>query len=314
MQNILGIDVGYGFSKCYDGEKVYSFPTSVSNSYKPGGFNSPVPVEVDNVRYYIGDDVSEKWYDPRRASFLGSPDWCALIAHCIRLTKIPNLFKSVIVMGIPAGYFNKQKVNELIYLLRNKYISGGNGRMAFDEAQIYFVPQGFGIFLKYINDNKLNNIFTNKTYSVVDLGFHTLDMISLRKGRYVTQDARTEPIGISSLLDEVAREFSQKYGFTLTRDKAIELVQTGKVEYAGDELKLPALDGVLNIYCRSISNTVNGYMEKTMPDLCIAGGGGVYILKGHDFKLTQSIRLVQDPAGAQCMGYRQYGVDKNAGQ
>jgi len=44
----LGLDIGYGDTKAFDGVRVISFPTAISMAVDDGGFSAKICVKVDD--------------------------------------------------------------------------------------------------------------------------------------------------------------------------------------------------------------------------------------------------------------------------
>ncbi|HYA15211.1 MAG TPA: ParM/StbA family protein [Syntrophales bacterium] len=307
----LGIDIGFGFTKVYDGTNIMSFPSIVSNTIDFDGFSEKSCIAVDAEKFFIGDDVrgQEKWYDTRTADFVGSLPWIALLAGAIKGCSLPNMYKNALVLGIPSEQYDKGKAAELVDIIKRRYVHAGAGRIDLENTYISIVPQGFGIFLKYLQDNSIGSGYKTMVISVADIGFHTIDLITMDKGRYLDDYACSFPMGISVLLDEIRREFNKKYRFFIGREDAMKLMQNPHFESLGETFELKNVESITKKYAVNVATIINSYMEGHRFDVGIAGGGGVHLLRNL-VKLKKKLSTVSEPAAANSIGYWLYGMEK----
>ena len=312
MTRFLGIDIGFGYTKAHFGiqdadgnDSVVSFRTVVTNAIEAGGFSPHSCIEVDGNKFYAGPDVSgeDPYYDPRNSEFLGSAHWTALLVAVIRACNF-NTYDSTIVLGIPAAQFSKKKSAELIHALKQKCITINGTRFDLGSTDIYFVPQGFGIYLKYVSDNSTN--FKSLRVAVVDIGFHTLDLITMNNGKFVNTHVKTYPLGISVLLDDIDNEFNRKYLRPIGRDRAMSFLGNREVQWSGEVFELD-IDEITKNYSARVAALINNYMEGQVMDLGIAGGGGVHVLR-KVMKLKKKLYTVASPENANAIGYWIYGT------
>ena len=307
----LGVDIGFGFTKVYDGTNIVSFPTIVSNAIDSAGFSEKTCIAVDDEKFYVGDDVrgQEKWYDARTSDFVGSSQWSALLAQAIKACSLPNMYKNALILGIPAEQYDKGKAAELVEVIKRRYVHAGNDRIDLDYAYISIVPQAFGIFLKYMNDSGIGSDYKTMVISVADIGFHTIDLITVDKGKYVDDYANSFPMGVSVLLDEIRREVNKKYRYFISREDAIQFIQNSRLEWLGETFEIKNVENIIKKYAANVATIINNYMEGHRFDIGIAGGGGVQLLRSV-VKLKKKLSAVSDPAAANAIGYWYYGMEK----
>jgi hypothetical protein len=305
----LGLDIGHGDTKVFDGMKVLSFPTAVSMAIDDGGFSAKTCVCVDNEKFYAGDDVMGElpWFDTRTSDFVGSPPWIAVLGKAIKDCGF-NTFRNALVLGMPAAQYSKDSSGQLISAMKQKYITVGNGsRIDLSNMHISIVPQGFGIFLKYCSDTKFN--YKESRIAVADIGYHTIDLIAIYKGVYVNDNAKSYPLGVSVLLDAIAKEFCCKYRYFINRKRAMDFIANRRVEWLGQTYELDNIESLIKKYVGGVATVINNYMEGQELDIGLAGGGGVYILRNL-LKLKKKLALVDGPESANAVGYWHYGILK----
>jgi hypothetical protein len=309
----LGIDIGFGFTKAYSGTTdgdgnnlVVSFPTIITAATEPGGFSSHSCVEVDGDKYCAGVDVKgdDPWFDPRNSEFVGSGPWTAVLVEAIRACSF-NTYKSTIVLGIPAQQFDKNRAEEHVRALKQKQIYTDNGiKFDFDSTDVRFVPQGFGIFRAFVARNTTD--YKSLKIGVVDIGYYTVDLISMDRGRFINGDSRSYPLGISSLLDNISSAFTRKYGCYIPLHRAMQFIDNRQVEFMDEVYELDT-DEIMKAYAAQIASVINSYVEAKHLDLGIAGGGGIYVLRKIT-KLKKKLSVVNSPENANAIGYWLYGT------
>jgi len=305
----LGLDIGYGDTKAFDGVRVISFPTAVSMAVDDGGFSPKICVSVDNEKFYAGDDVKgeSQWFDTRTSDFAGSSPWAALLGKVIKDCGF-NTYRNALVMGMPAAQYSKETSEKLVGQLKQKNITVENGyRIDLSNAHISIVPQGFGMFLKYVSDAKIN--YRELRIAVADIGYHTIDLIAIYKGVYLNDHAQSYPLGVSVLLDAITKKFCSKYRFFINRKRAMDFIANRRVEWLGQIYELDNIESVIRKYVADVATVINNYMEGQELDIGLAGGGGVYIL-GDLLKLKKKLAVVDGPESANAVGYWQYGILK----
>jgi hypothetical protein len=309
----MGLDIGYGFTKVYlgtadaDGNNlIVSFPTIVTAATESGGFSSHSCIAVDGNKYFAGVDVKgdDLWFDPRNSEFVGSGPWTAVLVEASRACGF-NTYGSAIVLGIPAQQFDKHRAAEYVRALKEREIYTGNGiRFDFDSTDIRFVPQGFGIFRAFVEDN--NTDYKSLKIGVVDIGYYTVDLISMDHGKFINRDAKSYPLGISSLLDNISSEFTRKYGCYIPLRRAMQFIYNRQVEFMGESYELDTNE-IIKEYASKIASVIDTYVEMKSLDLGIAGGGGIHVLRKIT-KLKKRLSVVNDPENANAIGYWLYGT------
>ena len=314
MNDCIGIDIGFGYTKAYNGKSAVSFRTVVGRVVSSGGFNETPPIEIGNERFYVGDDAqgSDDYYESKRPDFYGSNQWVSLLAQAIKLSEIPTVEGLTIVLGMPAIQYSREKAGQVAALLKGKLISTGNGNMMdLGKASIHAAPQGFGIFLKFLNDHEMGNQAKKGSYAVADIGFHTIDVITVENGKYLSDRAASYPVGVSILLADIQREFSKKYMDFLPTSRALQFLSNPRQEWLGQFYEIESLNELIQKYCDKVTEIINGYFTGRSLDLCIAGGGGVHVVRGRASNLTRKVAIVKDPADANAIGYWLYGLRKS---
>jgi len=227
--------------------------------------------------YYVGENVSHLPSDNRIdiTEYKNLEYYAPLLLHhaITILSEIPD----VIVAGLSkaqinnSGYFKEAiqsfKINDIQY--------------NFDK--VFIIPQGAGAKLtidKYGNHFPVeqDEFLGTSTYVGCDIGFSTLDMFLVTKGK--TSPALFEGIekeGIMKIATEVAKEVYTKHGRKIGLHEAKEILDTGVFKLRGQKHSYKDfVDEVKKEYIKNLLKLIEAKYGKIL-DKCdfvsITGGG-----------------------------------------
>jgi plasmid segregation protein ParM len=311
--SILGVDIGYGFTKSYYSKNssdashyFHTFPTAVSRFVPRTTFSDKsIVINVNGDNFSLAENALREGtglIKTRRKDFVGSKAYFAILAlSLIRTLRNP----AALILGLPPGQFSKEYTESLIQKLRSVDIfatleGAGNDRLVFPES-VKFIPQGAGIFFSYIRDDYYKNV------AVLDVGYYTLDLLFLTKGKYVEKSARSYPLGVCDIYEQAKKLFYQEHRTFLKSDKSVDALLTGnKIEIAGRSYELD-INEIIKPYTSQVISVIESYIEELPddPDIFIAGGGGVKFFENANLKYD--MRLVAQPQLANAKGFFEYG-------
>jgi hypothetical protein len=314
--NILGVDIGYGYTKSYflknglDSQDFFSFdmfPTAISKFIPRTTFTAhKTVITINDEDFIVGDTALREGVgliNTRRTDFVGSNAYCAVLAYALTKTlKDPD----ILILGLPPGQYSKEYCTSLTSHIHSiKVKTSDDGDIHFPKL-IKFIPQGAGIFFSHVRSGNADNL--NKKVAVIDVGYYTLDTLFFVKGKYVENSARSHQLGVSKIYEQVKKEFCSTYRTFIKNDETVErLLLDDKVNVAGKEYTLDT-SSILDSYNSEALSLIGNYIEE-LPDeadLIIAGGGGVRFLKnGISGKIK--INLVGHPQYANAKGYFEFG-------
>ncbi|HYA15210.1 MAG TPA: ParM/StbA family protein [Syntrophales bacterium] len=303
----LGLDIGCRHTKACDGANIMSFPTTVTRVTDKDNINVKTCITIDDEKFYAGNDAKGAfpWYDTRTVDFIGSLPWVAVLGKAIKDCRF-DTFRNILVFGVPAAWYSRVKAVNLVSQLKRKTIIVGNEhRIDLNNLNIGIVPHGYGIFWKYIMDSKTD--YKRFRISVTDIGYHTIDFITIHQGNYLNNQSKSYPFGISSLLDMISGEFFEKYKFFISRNRALDFIAYGRVEMFEQLYEIDNIEDVINKYSKEVNMIINNYVENENPDIFISGGGGMYILSRF-IKLRKRLAIVNSPEYANAIGHWHYGT------
>lgn len=312
MSKCLGLDIGYGFTKTYDGGKTKIFTTAVTAIVPKPSFSDNFPVIVNNTKFLVGEEAEREGgglLETRSSNFVMSDAWLAILGRSLSLNefdpKDSNLRKSVLVLGIPPGLYSKAQVKKIIDTVRQASITDTLSGTTFELGTciIKVIPQGSGIYFSYIDDNPED---LAKNIAVLDIGHHTLDMIYFSNGKYIETMTDSRPLGISIVLDNIMKAFYKRYGFIIQYPDARQLLAKDSLTFQRDIYQLEDIQDIILPYAQQLTTIIDTFFEKRSIDLGVAGGGGVLMLKGI-IKLKRKLDVIVQPEMANAIGYYNYG-------
>ncbi|HOE18913.1 MAG TPA: ParM/StbA family protein [Syntrophorhabdaceae bacterium] len=313
MDNAIGIDIGYGSTKTYNGSGGRIFPTAITSMVPEETFGEVRPIEVNGEKFLVGEDVLSKWViDTRRIGFLGSNAWLASLAQAIVTNGLDpeDMDGKKIVLGVPPGHYSKNTARKLTNVINSSIFNYNGKHYELAGAEVLVIPQGTGIYFAYQLGGPDGSI-AEKNIAVVDIGHYTIDMVFFAKGRYIEGTASSQPLGVSLLLDDIRSAFYRQYGWAINHQTAQKLLHAREIVMFQDVYRLEQITNILQAYSSKIAETIDGYYESlpSETDIGIAGGGGVLALKGC-IKLQHKMFIVADPVTANAKGYYHYGAGR----
>ncbi len=307
---IIGLDAGYGYTKMvtFDGSNIQKlmFPSYVSRYVPRRTFNDSFEVTTVNGRQYVvGEDVE----GTRRVGFdfLDTDEYLAIVGCA--LSRVSGL-KRAVILGLPPQSYNKERAAYLTERVRSMEVTIESGVTAYSPQVINYIPQGAGIFFSHrVNGGDKDH---EKTVVVVDMGYHTMDVVTFAGGAYKGGLSRTYPLGARKLYDLVRDAYIKKYSSFLPaeRDNLVEkLLKDGKVFHLGQVRAIDVESIVNDFYGNQIMHTLADYVSEIeehdiSPEKIVLGGGGVTHLGA-----VSGATVVMDPQFANARGYLEYGLN-----
>lgn len=302
---IVGLDIGYGYTKVFSVGGSHTFPTRVSTSIPESVFERQYPIVIVNgKKYLVGERFLSKFGDveTKTDAFIGSDFYLAILGEALIRTYVnPNL----LVLGLPPGMYSGERADQLITTVYNSTIIDGNSNTLIASEKIKVIPQGAGIFFDYVLQGHEDAL--KKNVVVVDIGHYTVDMVFFTNGEYMQGEAMSANIGVSLLFDEVSKELTRKYGLFFKDDEVIARVITSNgINHGGRRFELDCEKFVLS-YKEKVFATIDNLLDSAPfdIDLILAAGGGANALRG--YKSKYKLLIPANPQMSNAMGYYRYG-------
>lgn len=310
---IIGLDIGYGFTKAYSedegGKQLVSVFPSLVATHDPNKdtFYKPEQVKVNQQYFVVGDTVKECGYieiPVVRNDFVYSAEYRALFAKAIAAVS-ENSKDDVhkVVLGLPPSFFSQEAIAEITGLINSSEIAVENGKdvKKIRADQIIFMPQGMGAYVAYLADSGK----PAGTTVIIDIGFHTADFVLIVNGKYSFDKARSYPVGVKALYDRIKAGFSKKHGFFISDEAVWLLLKNREIEHFKQTYKYDCSQDIADyqkILVEYIKEFARLVSEITVSEVILAGGGAS-ILSSY----IKNIEIVNFPWIANARGYYLYG-------
>lgn len=226
---LLGIDIGFGFSKTVTRFGADAFPSVV-------GDWTPTEVQIEG---FGGSDLEALRYQGRqylvgeRASKVGrrlfvalSREWLntvpyrLLALNAIRRRAVQGGLSVTVVTGLPVGDIPQHVATVKQQLVGTHRLEVLPSRRPWEVtiADARVIPQPLGtVFSQAMDDegNLTDARLVEARIGVLDIGFRTSDYFTLQGFEVIPAQCLTRNTGIAELLLDVGREIASRYGIEI---------------------------------------------------------------------------------------------------
>jgi len=332
---ILGIDVGFGFTKATNGKDTFIFKSIFGEDadiqfWADFGDDTPtdhIHVTIDGKSYFIGDLAEQQ------SSVLHfTLDQEKLITNYVKILSlaVAGMFLDKggainvpinLVSGLPIGFFkqNHERFNELLTGHHSVTYHSQNGQETTKELyinKVRMLPQPLGSVLNLLMDDNgkiVNKTLANQKIGVVDIGFRTTDFTILDRLRYIDRGSRTMESGIAKGFSVIANKLREKCGVSVELYRLYNAAETGSIKMRGNRVNFVKIrDEVYSQLAASIANDIDRLWAADWDiDAIILTGGGCRDLAQYlRPQITGNIIPVEanrDPRLNNVLGYIKYG-------
>ena len=332
---ILGIDVGFGFTKATNGKDTFIFKSIFGEDadiqfWADFGDDTPtdhIHVTIDGKSYFIGDLAEQQ------SSVLHfTLDQEKLITDYVKILSlaVAGMFLDKgeainvpinLVSGLPIGFFkqNHERFDELLTGHHSVTYHSQNGQDTTKELyinKVRMLPQPLGSVLNLLMDDNgkiVNKTLANQKVGVVDIGFRTTDFTILDRLRYIDRGSRTMESGIAKGFSVIANKLREKCGVSVELYRLYNAAETGSIKMRGNRVNFVKIrDEVYSQLAASIANDIDRLWAADWDiDAIILTGGGCRDLAQYlRPQITGNIIPVEtnrDPRLNNVLGYIKYG-------
>lgn len=333
---VLGIDIGFGFTKASNGKDTFIFKSIFGEDadiqfWADFGKDTPtdhIHVTIDGKSYFIGDLAEQQ------SSVLHfTLDQEKLITDFVKILSLtvagmfldrqggPINVPINLVSGLPIGFFkqNHERFHELLTGHHRVTYHTQDGRETTKELyinKVRMLPQPLGSVLNLLMDDKgriTNKTLANQKVGVVDIGFRTTDITILDHLRYIDRGSRTMETGIAKGFSVIANKLREKCGVNVELYRLYNAAETGSIKMRGHGFNFANIrDQVYSQLAASIANDLDRlWADDWDIDAIILTGGGCRDLAQYlQPKITGNIIPVDfdvDPRLNNVLGYLKYG-------
>ncbi len=333
--HILGIDIGFGFTKATDGKDTAIFKSIFGDAngiqfWADFGENSHldhIHVTIDGKSYFIGDLAEQQ------SSVLNyTLDQERLITDFVRILAltVAGMFlkndKAInvplnIVSGLPIGYFkqNHERFGEILTGHHSVTFHSYKGHQTTKEVyinKIRMLPQPLGSLLNLLMNNKgkiIDKELATQKVGVIDIGFRTTDFTILDHLRYIDRGSRTIDTGISKGFSVIANTLREKCGVNVELYRLYKAAEVGSIKMRGNGFTFTKIrDQVYSQLAATIANEIDRLWadDWDIDTIILTGGGCRELAQYLQPLITGNIKPMDpdiDPRLNNVLGYIKYG-------
>lgn len=332
---VLGIDIGFGFTKATNGNKTIIFKSIFGDAseiqfWADFGESAPtdhIHVTIDGKSYFVGDLAEQQ------SSVLNfTLDQEKLISEYVRILAltVAGLFFNNntqinvpinVVSGLPIGYFkqNHDRFNEILTGHHRVTYHSHNGNKVTREIyinKVRMLPQPLGSILNQLMDDEgkiTNEDLATQKVGVVDIGFRTTDFTILDHLRYIDRGSRTIDTGISKGFSVISNKLREKCGVSVELYRLYKAAEEGSIKMRGHGFSFEKIrDQVYTQLASTIANDLDRLWadDWDIDTIILTGGGCRELAKYLHPLITGNVVPVDsntDPRLNNVLGYAKYG-------
>lgn len=285
----LGLDVGYGDVKAvYQHEgvlKMVKFPTAIAYAERGesalSAFSENEEYEYRGRRYLVGKRALFGAFATRSFEFMKRYLPLFVFKTVKDIHRRTSGVVTDVALGLPLSYYTDENLKELVPLLERIDVD-----CTVLESKAKFYPQGLGVLADYrLSDDGAVNRQTDQDMLIIDIGFSTVDVIAVERGRIVRDESDTlERHGVSKISLALAREIKSRMQIELSEQESKDVLRRGKIRVYGAETDLSELiresaEKYMDWLIQEIRSRWTARIQRV--EKLIIAGGGAYYLKDH---------------------------------
>lgn len=330
--DIIGIDVGFGFTKATNGRDLLIFKSLLGEAAEiqyrerlldEADREEHLHLEVDGESYFIGELAERqshtRFFTLDQTQFVSHFTKVLAFAALSRLST-PNV-PVRLVTGLPVVYYQRHG-EDLGRMLLGKHEltvvdeAGERKELSLNVDKVRVVPQPFGSLFNLMLDDSGEageRRFLEEKIGVIDVGFRTADFTISDRTRYSQRGSDTTESGITQAFNTIAAKLQEKSGVNVELYRLFDAVARGTIKIRGKKYELKTItDQVFKQLASSISTEVDRlWTDDWDIDVIMVTGGGGAVLAPHLEPLLNGevlpLKADEDYRFNNVRGYWKYG-------
>lgn len=331
---LLGVDVGFGFTKATNGRDVIVFKSLLGNAadiqYReqlldPGGAEEHLHVELDGASWFLGELAERQSHT--RLFTLDHDQFIARFTRTLALAAVARLAgRNVpvkLVTGLPVSHYRRHR-DELGRLLQGKHEmalvdrSGTRVETVLNVDQVRVIPQPFGsLFNLMLNDRGEGGErrFLQEKIGVIDIGFRTADYTISDRTRYSERGSHTSDNGIAEAFGTISARLQEKSGISVELYRLYDAAARGSIKIRGRSYDIR---GLVEKVLGQLAAAVSAELDRLWADdwdidtMVITGGGGAVLAPYLQPLLKGEVLAPESGSDSRLhnvVGYRKYAMN-----
>ncbi|MGB0212112.1 hypothetical protein [Algiphilus sp.] len=297
---VLGLDIGFGFTKVTDGRSHQIFKSVVGEAAEAAFTNTISPdgepgahrqIAIGDESYFVGETAEAG--SRGRGFTLDQQQLLSRYARVLAATAIAPLVPSGeplrVVTGLPISFLRRHRDGLAALLQQRQQVTITRADGSTEDKQIHIekvrvIPQPFGaLFHHMLNpQGKIGaQRFIKEKIGVIDIGFRTADYAISDRTRYSERGSQSSDAGISLAYTAIANALTEQAGVQVELYRLYEAVERGSIKIKGKRYDLTKLtERAFRALATRISNEINRLWadDWDLDAVVIAGGGGATLL------------------------------------
>lgn len=326
--NIIGIDLGYGYTKAVAAGREVRFP-SITGPAVRVQFNDTAlrsngkgviyrldegPDDMRGSEFFCGEwaQLQSPFIDaPRARERTGTDHTGRLFVAALHQLGVPDGEASV-VTGLPVQWYgDRLKVER--QMLRTHHFYVNEQRRAVTISQVYIMPQPVGALFYSIMDGDgrlINTDLAKGRLAVIDIGMYTTDYTLVDHLRYIEKDSGSIDVGMGRVYDLVGAQLRDGYGLNLGLHQVDQAIREHHFRVNGQTLSIDdlAAPAVQDVMARILNQARELWGNARDIDRIILAGGGAIMARGHIINDYPHIMTIPDPDWANARGFYRRGL------
>ena len=332
---VLGIDIGFGFTKATNGKDSLIFKSLLGDAadiqfwadFGEGAPTDHIHVTIDENSYFIGDLAEQQssvlhfTLDQERLL----SDYVKVLTLTATGMLLPNGASSNVsvdlVSGLPIGYFkeNHKRFEDLLVGHHTVIYHSPDGRQTNKEItvnKVQMLPQPMGSILNLVMDDSgkiAKTDLAKQKIGVVDIGFRTTDFAIMDRLRYLNRGSKTIDTGISKGFSVIANKLREKSSVNVELYRLYRAAETGSITMRGHGFSFPKIrDQVYSQLATSIADEIDRQWANDwdIESIFLSGGGSRELADFLKPLITGNVIPIdpgQDSRLNNVKGYLKYG-------
>ena len=315
-QKIVGVDIGYGFTKIKSDSQQFKFPAIVGQG-EDLDFQSAIlsddellnnlNVVIDNEKYFVGqmalrESAFKEFTTNKDRS--ENKEMEILTKTALSLLVKDNNTEFKVVTGLPVEDYTNQKESVIKTIkgeLKVKFIL--NNKQFTKKAKVsecIVIPQPMGTFYNILIDFKdgqvkYNEDFKEARIGIIDPGHLTTDFILIDQMKYVNRQSTSINVGLGESLELIRKEFMSKYNRDIKDYEMLSHIENGYIKNKGERV---SLDKYEEKFYQGLANEITSKAKRIwdvngIDYIYVTGGAAQSLVDLIDLNLTKSNCLGQ---------------------
>lgn len=288
---VIGLDIGYGFTKATDGEKTVIFPSVVGDVVQADFDNELISagqgkvLTMNDARWFYGWHAQKHSRNPLALFARERTEQVDLMRVLFRAAMVELGVQGPVMLctGLPVDWFgDKDKIERL--LAGTHAFAVGAMPWQVHVSNVAVVPQPFGSFFDQVLDYEgalVNALFARSKVGILDVGSYTTDYALSDGLEYVAKSSGSKTAAMSAVWRAVRDGIKSQWGIEYDLHQIDQIMRNGRtITVQGlprsiEPLVIPAID---NLAAQVLAGARERWgTARDFARVLLTGGGAEYI-------------------------------------